>query len=65
MHFASETSKHAKLTGGEPTNIPYAATKAKPSLSMRSLLAGFRIRSLHAQSLLLSLRGAQRRGNLS
>ena len=41
-HFASERSKHAKLTGGEPTNIPYAATKAKLSLSKRSLLAAYR-----------------------
>jgi len=44
MHFASERSKHAKHrslmpTGGEPTNIPYAATKAKLSLSKRPLLA--------------------------
>jgi hypothetical protein len=43
MHFASETSKYAKLNEVEPTNIPYAATKAKLSLSKRSLLAAFRI----------------------
>jgi hypothetical protein len=30
---------HAKLTGGEPTNIPYPATKAKLSLSKRTLHA--------------------------
>jgi hypothetical protein len=41
MHFASERSKHAKLTGGEPTNNPYTATKAKLSLSKRTLLAGW------------------------
>jgi len=50
IHFAKHTkyahtkyaSKHAKLTGGEPTNIPYAATKAKLSLSIHLLDASSR-----------------------
>jgi hypothetical protein len=38
MHFASFTRKYAKLNEVEPTNIPYAATKAKLSLSILRMI---------------------------